>query len=125
MWYNLDSLIYNEIAIQSPDMGITVPETPPVENIDQYEKEKIEVTLGEAKHLVAVIENYLETAAYCDEKGIKLPNRKSLAGIRRSGELADPVGPLTQLSILFESGTSDMAKNINISHRDELESRMR
>ena len=44
------------------------PEAPKVENIDQYEREKIETTLKDAKHLVAVIENYLKTVAYCDEK---------------------------------------------------------
>jgi hypothetical protein len=109
--------------MRSPEMGMGAPEAPKVENIDQYEREKIETTLKDAKHLVAVIENYLKTVAYCDEKGIELPNRKSLDAIRRPGELADPVGALTKLSILFESGMSDMAKNINVSHKDELEKR--
>jgi hypothetical protein len=40
-------------------------------NIDSYEREKIESTLVDAKHLVEVIENYIAMVKYCDDNGIK------------------------------------------------------
>lgn len=104
-------------------MGMGVPERRGVENMDSYEREKIAATLRDAQHLVAVIENYLKTVDFCNEKGIDLSGRKSLNAIRGTGELADPAGTLTKLSILFESGMSDMAKQIDVSHKDELEKR--
>ena len=98
-------------------------QTPRVENMEHYEREKIERTLTGARHLVAVIENYLKTVDYCDEHGVALPNRKKLEAIRRPGELADPMGSLTELAVVFESGMNDMSKNINVSHKGELEKR--
>lgn len=94
-----------------------------IENMDGYEREKIERTLQGARHLVTVIENYLKTVDYCNENGVELPNRKKLEAIRRPGELADPMGSLTELAIVFESGMNDMSKNINVSHKGKLEKR--
>lgn len=95
--------------------------SPRVENMSDYEREKINATLVDAKHLVAVIENYLKTVDYCDQHGIPLLNRPSLSDLRVPGGKADPVGPLRDLSVAFESGMTAMARNINVSHKPGLE----
>jgi len=111
--------------MKSSEKGMNIPETSRVTNMDKYEREKIMATLGDAEHLVAVIKNYLATVDYCNENGIKLSKRKSLEDIRRPGTPVGPAGTLLiDLAILFESGMYDMSKNINISHKDELEKRM-
>lgn len=99
--------------------GITEGEK--IENMTVYEREKIEATLKDARHLVEVIENYLKTVDYCDEKGIELTERPPLEAIRRPGQLADPNEALRQLSVMFESGMTEMAKSIDVSHKPSLE----
>lgn len=66
---------------EMPPMGgqnTSEKESKKVENVDKYEKEKIESTLKDAKRLVAVMENYLEMVKFCDEQGIKIKNRTNL-----------------------------------------------
>lgn len=95
-----------------------------VENMNSYEREKIEKTLGTAEHLVKVIKNYLIMVDYCNEKGIKLQHRKTLETIRQPGELADPMGPFGKLEVEFENGMNDIARDVNGSlHEAELEKR--
>lgn len=91
--------------------------------MDSYEREKVETTLQGVEQLAAVIKNYLVMVDYCKEMGIHLPDRESLGNIRYPGALADPSGPLTQLAALFQNGMSQMAGNIDVSHKAELEER--
>jgi hypothetical protein len=111
---------------RSPEMNIDVPEQSEktkIENMSQYEREKIETILKEVESLGEIINNYLKTIDYCDENEIYIPDRKSLEKIRAPGGLADPIGPLSQLLRLFKDGMIDMLNNIDFSNKDELEKR--
>jgi|SRR3989344_2142348 len=92
-----------------------------VSNIDSYEREKIETTLNDSKHLVAVIENYLKTVDYCNENGIVLEYRSSLDNLRHPGGAGEV---LADLARKFEGGMIDMAKSIHVSHKRALEAQM-
>jgi len=98
--------------MESPEMGMKLPKITKFENVDKYEKEKIENTLKDAKHLVAVIENYLEMVKYCDEQGIDIKGRTSLEKLRYPNGPAGPDSDLGKLSQVFESGQSEISKNL-------------
>ena len=106
-----------------PEPKFDSQKTVPVENIGDYEREKIERTLADARHLVAVMENYLTTMQFCDEKGILVEERERHQGLRQPGALGDPAGVLRDLAIKFEQGMADAAKYIHVSQKDELLSR--
>lgn len=97
---------------------------PEVENIDEYEREKIERTLADAEHLVEVIKNYLEMIKFCDEKGIKAENRTSLDMIRGPKGVAGPDSDMSKLRDMFMSGQVELKKNIHIRDKKELEERL-
>lgn len=99
------------------------PETSKVENIDSYEMQKIKNALANAEHLVAVIQNYIKMAEFCDEKGIKAKGRTSLEKIGYEGGANGPDSDLLKLARMFESGQHELAGNINVSDKEELEKR--
>jgi hypothetical protein len=95
--------------MKSPEMGMGTPETPKVENINEYEREKIEATLRDAEHLVEVIKNYLEMIKFCDEHGIVIERRTSFAKLRSPGAPAGPDSDLVEIARMFESGQTEIA----------------
>ena len=95
-------------------------EAPNSEIIDQYEREKIEQTLRDAKHLVAVIENYLKMIKFCEEQGIKIEGRTSLEKLRYPGEPAGPDNDLTKLLSMFESAQDEITKNLTKEQADQI-----
>ena len=96
------------------------PEESEVENIDEYEREKIERTLEDAEHLVVVIRNYLEMVGYCDENGIEINGRTSLDSLRYPGAPAGPESDLGKISSMFESGQKEIARNLTQEQGDEI-----
>ena len=106
--------------MRSIEMDMGTPETPKVENIGRYEKEKIENTLKDAKHLVAVIENYLEMVKFCDEQGINIRGRTSLEKLRYPDAPAGPDSDLGKIAIMFESGQAELAKNLTKEQGDQI-----
>lgn len=94
------------------EMDINAPEMSKIENISEYEREKIERTLNDAKRIVAVIENYLEMIKFCDEQGIDVIGRTSLNDLRRPNGPAGPNSDLGKIARIFESGQTEIAKNL-------------
>lgn len=98
-----------------PPMGgqnTSEKESKKVENVDKYEKEKIESTLKDAKRLVTIMENYLEMVKFCDEQGIKIKNRTKLDNIRYEGAPAGPGSDLGKIESLFQSGQKEIGSNL-------------
>lgn len=95
-------------------------EKPKIENLDEYEKEKIEMVLKDAEHLVAVIKNYLEMVKYCDENGIKIKGRTNLEKLRYEGQPAGPGSDLYKIAQKFESGQLEIAKNLTQEQGDKI-----
>jgi len=93
------------------------PETR-VENLDEYEKEKIELVLKDAQHLVEVIRNYLEMIKYCDENGIKIQARTNLEKLRYEGQPAGPESDLGKIARKFENGQYEIARNLTKEQGD-------
>ena len=106
--------------MKSFEMGMGASETPKVENIDQYEKEKIETTLKDAEHLVAVIKNYLEMVKFCDEQGIDIKGRTSLEKLRYPEAPAGPDSDLGKIARMFESGQTEIARNLTKAQADQI-----
>ena len=101
-------------------MGMGTPEAPKVENIDQYEREKIETTLKDAEHLVAVIKNYLEMVKFCDEQGIDIKGRSSLEKLRYPDAPAGPDSDVGKIARMFESGQAEIARNLTKTQADQI-----
>jgi len=101
-------------------------ETGGVENLDEYEREKIERTLLGAEHLVAVMKNYLEMVKYADENGIRLAHKPNLSGIRYPNAIFDPIRKdgLTSMAGVFEHAMTEIAKDIHFTHKSAIEKRM-
>ncbi len=106
--------------MKSPEMGTGMPETPNVENIDRYEREKIEYTLKDAEHLVTVIKNYLEMVKFCDEQSIDIKGRSSLEKLRYPDAPAGPDSDLGKIATMFESGQMEIAKNLTKAQVDQI-----
>jgi len=96
--------------------------TPEVKNIDEYEREKIENTLGDAEQLVSIIKNYLKMAEFADEKGISLKGRTSLEKLRYPGGPAGPDSDLKKIASMFESGQKEITRNLTKAQVDEINS---
>ena len=99
-------------------MGLGLPETKRVENIDVYEREKIERTLVDARRLVAVMENYLEMVKFCDEKGIVVKGRTMFDQLRFPDGPAGPDGDLGKIEAMFQSGQKEIARNLREEEGD-------
>ena len=74
-----------------------------VENMDEYEREKIATTLKSVEHLAVVIRGFLEQLDECDRRGILLDRKARFGNIRRPGGLAEPDGPILELTRMFEA----------------------
>jgi len=105
---------------KKPEMGGVNPEVTPVENLDEYEREKIETTLKQAEHLTEVIRNYLEMIDYCDGQGIQIRGRTKLDNIRYPNAPAGPDSDLGKLASMFESGQNEIARNLTQEQGDEI-----
>lgn len=98
-----------------------------VEAMSEKERDQIETILGDAEHLAKIIKSYLKVVDYCNEHKMPLPNRRSLYDIRHrkeGGPLADSIKTTGALSSIFETGMTDMTKNISVEHKDSLEKRL-
>ena len=91
-----------------------------IENIDEYEKEKIERTLKDAEHLVAVIKNYLEMVKFCDEQGIHIKKRKSFDRLRYPNGPAGPDSDLGKIARMFEGGQIEIGRYLTKEQLDEI-----
>ena len=85
-------------------------ETSAVENIRQKEKEKIERTLADARHLVEVGENYLKMIRKCNEKDLRLKRDITFEAIRGPGKPAGPDSDLGKISSMFEMAQAEVWK---------------
>lgn len=86
-------------------------------NVGEYEREKIENTLKDARHLVAVIENYLEMVKFCDENEIYIEKRTDLGHLRAPNGIADQ---LQKISIIFEKGQYEIRDSITQGESDRI-----
>ena len=86
-----------------------------VENIGEYETQKIEVCLSDAERLVSVIRAYLERIKYADAQGILLKNRLDLSKLRFPGALFEPNrdGGLGDMSHVFEDASIRVQEELN------------
>lgn len=112
------------IILPEKKAGITPPDTLRVENLEANEKEKIERTLKDAEHLVKIIKNYLEMIKFCDEKKIKPSYRFTFDNLRRPNNPAGPDSDLSKLTSMFEQGCVQLARNIHVDDKDDLEKRL-
>ena len=103
-----------------------------VENMDKYEREKIESTVNDLEFTANVLKNVLICADFCDEKRIDLKRGKrpdfstimTYPGKSVAGPDSDFYKGISQLSGLFQKAQVDMARNIHFSHKNELENRI-
>ena len=109
-------------------MSTEKPETG-INNMDPYEREKIESLLSDARELVVTIENYLAAVDHCSEKGIRLDDReimevsdlsKSREDIRKATtpftnggvKITGDLPPEIYSELLEKRGYHDFAKKI-------------
>ena len=94
------------IADKSPDSISSI------DNLGNYEREKIERTLEDVETLAAVIGNYLDMVTFCDARNIQIQERSSLNDLRHTGQQADPAGAILSLTVTFQHGMEEIARSI-------------
>jgi len=91
-----------------------------IENIDEYEREKIERTIADLKQTTAIIDNYLKMMDFADTHHIKIDKRTLMDKIRYQDGPAGPDNDMIKLQGLFAKGQAEIAHSIPREHVEEL-----